>query len=380
MNRRKFLTLTTGGLIFAAGAGFAHRITRTPNTALDPWVQAGSLYKEPRMKALSYAILAPNPHNRQPWLIDLSSPQQVILMVDTAKLLPHTDPLNRQITIGLGCFLELMTIAAAQDGHRVDLTLFPEGEAAESLDGRPVAVATFVEDESTPKDPLFAQVLNRRSLKEPFDLQKNVADSVLQAATEASRHGTLSGASNTDESVARLRQLTHEAMIIEIQTPRTYKESVDLFRIGYKAVDKNPDGIDFTGPLMETLHITGQFSPSVALDTSSAAYKQGIDAVLKPIDTAMAHIWLVSRNNTRADQINAGRDWLRLNLTTAAAGVGIQPLSQALQEYPEMQNHYNQIHTLLAPAGGTVQMLARLGYAAAVPPSPRWPLTDKIIS
>jgi hypothetical protein len=51
----------------------------------------------------------------------------VTLYVDTAKLLPHTDPFNRQITIGLGCFLELMRMAASHDGQRVTDHAFPGG-------------------------------------------------------------------------------------------------------------------------------------------------------------------------------------------------------------------------------------------------------------
>lgn len=381
MKRRKFLALTTSGLIFAAGGSLAHRVTRAPKTALIPWAQAGgSLYTEPRMKALSYAILAPNPHNRQPWLVDLQTPEQVTLFVDTNRMLPHTDPLNRQITVGLGCFLELMRMAAADDGYRVELSLFPEGESVAALDSRPVAVAIFVKDDSVAPDPLFAHVMNRRSLKEPYDLTREVSTSAISTINAAARNGSEVSGSNSAESVTALRQLTHDAFVLELETPHTYQESVDLFRIGYQAVDKNPDGIDFTGPMMETLHVTGQFSQELAADRTSSAYKQGIDAVLENPDTAMAHLWVVTQHNTRADQINAGRDWLRLNLACTAEGVAMQPLSQTLQEFPEMQKYYNRAHELLAPNGGTVQMLARLGYTASVPPSPRWPLDQKIIS
>ena len=93
----------------------------------------------------------------------------------------------------------------------------------------------------------------------------------------------------------------------------------------------------------------------------------------------MAHLWQVTNGNTRISQINAGRDWLRLNLAAAAVGLSMQPLSQALQEYAEMKPLYDKIHTMLAPDGGTIQMLGRLGYANPVPVSPRWPLEAKIV-
>lgn len=71
------------------------------------------------MRALSYVILAPNPHNRQPWVVDLSQSDQIVIWRDKEKNLPETDPLDRQLTIGMACFLEQLKIAASQTGHCV---------------------------------------------------------------------------------------------------------------------------------------------------------------------------------------------------------------------------------------------------------------------
>lgn len=379
MNRRNFLTLAGGGIVLAAGATFGVVATRSPEQALAPWAQAGSLYDEPRKRALSYAILAPNPHNRQPWLVDLSTPDQIVLRVDTDRLLPQTDPFNRQITIGLGCFLEVMRMAAAEDGYRVEFQLFPDGESPERLDKRTVAVASFTKDTSIRRDPLFAYVLSRRSIKEPYDLTKNVPSDALARIAAAATNGSTLGGSNDMQSVETLRSLTHDALVIEIETPHTYQESVDLFRIGKSEIEANPDGIDFSGPLFESLHLVGAKTREAALDQSSSVFAQGKNAVLANTDTAMAHVWQVSVGNSRVDQINAGRDWVRVHLAATAEGLAMQPLSQALQEYIEMKPLYEKIHKMLAPTGGTVQMLARLGYAAQVPPSPRWPLEAKIL-
>lgn len=378
MNRRKFLTVAGGGIILAAGAATGWVATRTPTKALAPWEKAGSDYDEPRQKALSYAILAPNPHNRQPWIVDLSKPDTVILKVDTGRMLPHTDPFNRQITVGLGCFLELMAMAAAEDGHRVDITLFPEGFDANALDSRSVAIATFAKDEAVESDALFAHVMQRRSVKEPYDLNKSVSPSDLDEIAAAAKRTTVR-ASADKASIERLRKLTHEALSVELETPRTYKESVDLFRIGKAEIESNPDGIDFSGPMFEALSIVGMMTREGALDHNSQGYKQGVAAVLENTDTAMAHLWQVTRGNTRIDQIDAGRDWLRLNLAATATDLSMQPLSQALQEYAEMKVHYDEVHTTLAPQGGTIQMLARLGYHGPVAASPRWPLEAKIV-
>jgi hypothetical protein len=378
LSRRKTLALIGGGTVLAAIAAASYGVTRTPRTALKPWAAAGG-YDDPRMRALSYAILAPNPHNRQPWQVDLQKDGEVTLRVDTDRLLPHTDPFNRQIVVGLGCFLEMMTLAAAAQGYGVTLDLVPDGEDPTELDTRRVAVATFTEGAGTPEPALFDQVMERRSLKEPFDETRLVDQVVLDRVLAAARTTKVDGSVDPDD-IASLRILSREALRIEIETPHTYKESVDLFRIGSREVNANPDGIDFSGPMFEAMALTGTFTRASALDRTSMAYTEGLKAVYANSDTAMGHLWQVTPTNTRADQIAAGRDWLRLNLAATGQGLAMQPLSQALQEYPEMAELFAQIHERLAPQGGIVQMFARVGYGPEVPPSPRWPLESKIVN
>ncbi len=378
LSRRKMIALVGGGTILAASGGFAYAITRQPMRAARPWWLAGG-YGDVRKNALSFALLAPNPHNRQPWMVDLSEPDAVMLYVDTNRMLPHTDPANRQITIGLGGFLEVMRMAAAEAGYRVEITPFPEGANPAALDHRPIARAVFVEDRGAARDPLFAFVLDRRSTKEPYDIDRTVPESALVKAGMSVQRVRF-GASVARDDIAFWRDFSHEALRIEIVTPRTYMESVDLFRIGRREIEANPDGIDFSGPMFEALHLTGMFSRAVAVDQSSQAYQAGLDAVYANADTAMGHVWLVTTGNTRADQLAAGADWVRLNLALNAAGLATQPLSQALQEYPEMAALYAEIHSRLAPEGGTVQMFARVGYGPEVGQSPRWPLEAKIVN
>lgn len=376
MKRRQFLSILGGGTIVAAASAAGLVAIQSPKTAYLPWKMAGVSYSDPRKRALSWAILAPNPHNRQPWLIDLSIPDQAMLYVDTARMLAQTDPFNRQITIGLGCFIELARMAAAQDNISMTAELFPKGSDTAALDQRPVAILRFQPGASA--DPLFAHVPERRSLKLPYDTAQAVSqitlDTVLKAAVQTHADGRVS-----KQSIMALRALTHDAIQIEFETPRTYLESIDLFRIGARNVDEMPDGISLTGPKFELLHAAGMLEREALLDVKSATYQSGLNMVFEGTDTAMGHLWLVTDTNTREDQITAGRDWLRVNLAATAQGLGIQPLSQALQEYKEMEAIYTQIHTQFAPAGGTVQMLARIGYAKQVAPSPRWPLDAKII-
>lgn len=376
LSRRKTLALIAGGMIVAATGALAYDVTRLPRTASAPWAAAGQ-YADPRMRALSWAILAPNPHNRQPWLVDLSQPETVVLFVDRDRLLPHTDPFSRQITIGLGCFLEILRMAALEDGLAVTFDLFPDGEDPEALGAAPVAICRFAPTTQAP-DLLFAQVPHRRSNKEPYDTNRPVPTEALARIAQAAT-GFGMGFTNDPAAVAALRDLSLRAMRIEFATERTLRESVDLFRIGRHEVDANPDGLDFTGPMFETLRRAGLFTREASMDTQGLVARSADAAFAANFNSAMAHLWQVTPGNTRADQARAGADWVRINLAATTLGLGLQPLSQALQEFPEMAPLHAEIHDRLAPDGGTVQMWARVGYGPQVPPSPRWPLENKIV-
>lgn len=365
MSRRNFIALAGGGTVLAAGGGAGAFVsTRTPAKALMPWQLAGS-YDDPRKNALSFAVLAPNPHNRQPWLADLREPDTITIHRDKALNLPETDPFDRQLTIGMGCFSELLSMAAAQAGHRVDFEFFPQGEEG------PVAQVRFSPG-ATP-DPLFAHVMDRRSCKEPFEDRKVPAELI----TALADHATII---DEEQQVADLIELTWDAWMVEATTYRTMKESVDLMRMGKREINANPDGIDLGGPFLESLMLFGLLSREAQLDPQSTSFKQGVEIYRDMLHATPAYAAITTAGNSRLDQIDAGRRWLRLNLATTSMGLALHPVSQALQEYAEMAPHYSRMHAMLAEPGHTVQMLGRLGYGPQTPYTPRWPVDTRIVN
>lgn len=365
LSRRRFIALVGGGTVLAATASAtAFALTRTPQAALAPWDAAGG-HADPRLHALSYAILAPNPHNRQPWVAELVEKDGIRIYRDPARNLPQTDPFDRQMTIGMGCFLELLAVAASGTGHHADIALYPQGEGPEL----PVASVRLVPGAA--QDPLFAHVLNRRSCKEPF------ADRALPD-NEAAALAPLARIVTDAALVADLRTQTWDAWMIEAETPRTFGESVDLMRFGKAEILANPDGIDLGGPFLEGLMLAGVLTRQAQSDPASGAFRQGIQIYCDMLAATPAYAVVTTPGNSRADQIAAGRQWMRLNLTTTARGLALHPVSQALQEFPEMAGPYARAHALLAAPGETVQMLGRLGYGPQTPRTPRWPLETRL--
>lgn len=364
LSRRNVLALVGGGTVIAAGgATTGFLATRTPEKALAPWGLAGQ-YDDPRKNALSYALLAPNPHNIQPWLIELDGDDTVIIHRDENRGLPETDPFDRQITIGFGCFLEQMSIAASTVGLTVDAELFPDGD-----DG-PVARCTFSSGGSP--DALAAHIMERRSYKETFD-ERQLSDNDVAPLREFATMVV------TADEVSNLKRIATDAWLVEMQTPAKLKESIDLLRIGKAEVNANPDGIDLSGAFFDALKFAGLASREAAMDPNDPNYQQAVQGMVDAVASASAFSVSVTSGNTRADQIQAGREWLRLNLAATRAGIHIRPVSQALQEYSEVKEQYDAIHRLYAPDGGTVQMLGILGYGPQVPRTPRWPLEAKMM-
>lgn len=368
--RRQFLTVLGGGAIFAAAG-----CSTVPRTALAPW-EIAPAERDPRRFALSHAILAPNPHNLQPWLVRLNDDGSATLFYDPTRALPETDPFDRQITIGLGCFLEQTKIAATAVGYRAEVDLFPQGWSQSGLDTRPVAEIAFVP--SGMKDPLFDAIPERRSAKVPFDMAQPVPAAAFAQIDPGTQGVRFAGTVEAAE-VTTLRALMWDAWVVEAETERTFQESVDLMRLGRREIDASPDGIDLGGGMMEGLVATGMVTREKLATPGTMAYQTGWDMYEEMLAATPSVVWMTTPGNTREDQIAGGAAWLRLNLLTTVNGLALHPVSQCLQEYPEMAPHYARAHTLLAERGETVQMLGRLGYAEPQPKTPRWSLDDKLV-
>ncbi len=376
MQRRAFmLVLAAGGAVIALPG-----CNSMPASAIAAWQQPGADQPDPRLRALSWALLAPNPHNLQSWIADIREPGLIRLSVDLQRMLPATDPLSRQILIGCGAFLELLCQAAAQMGQRAEVSLLPEGDyAASGVDARPFATVRLVQDAAIQTDPLFAAAALRRTNRAPYSTQVPTAALLTQLESVAQRPGITLHASTDSAKVTRLRELAIAGYRVEFGTPATWAESANAMRVGAAAVAAEPSGVSVLGTMAWWGSKLGMLDPASLRSTEGLAAKTAVNTSVEAAQNTHAWAWLVSADNSRRSQIEAGRAYMRTDLAAASLGLAIHPNSQVLQEFPEMAELYEGFHTEVGVAQpARVQMFVRLGYASRPEPAPRRPL-DQLV-
>lgn len=374
-SRRSFIRLVGGGAVLAATGSLAGCSAEFPEAAVQPW-RSADREADLRRFMLAHALLAPNPHNRQPWIADLREAGRIHLNCDGERVLPETDPFGRQILIGCGAFLELAVIAAAQRGVTAKVELFPNGAPADRELPKGSRVATLVlgEPGSAPADPLFAQIVRRHTRKSAYANDRALPETLLRSWDEmATRFGLRSGVATGAAAMDPIRRITREAYEIEATTARTWLESARLMRIGPGAIAANPDGISLNSPMVRALYTVGLFDPMEVPVKGTSSLQRVMDRWV-PFETASGFLWLASPDNSRPMQVASGRAYVRSHLLATAAGVDMHPLSQALQEFPEMRGPFEAMHKTLGLTGSgeTLQMLSRVGFATEPRgPSPR---------
>ena len=376
-NRRTILQLLALGSLAAVPAVSAASRSETDPAAA--WRNPGAGQKDPRLYSLAHAILAPNPHNRQPWLVSLEGEDSIILYFDTTRRLPATDPYDRQLAIGCGAFLEILSISAREIGYEAKISLFPAGEPQPLLNDKPIAHIRLVKGGT--KDPFNRFITQRRSNKEIYDTKKQISADSLKAllTVDPTETLTLSGTLSGTTQCEALRQLSIQAYRREIQTPIALKESIDLMRIGKAEIAQYRDGIDLDFPGIGAMQAMGLLTREKMMTPGTKAYQQGLEQYDPLAKSASGYVWIISNSKDRFAELAVGRVYARLNLHATALGIAMHPMSQALQEYAEMSAIKAETEQAvgLAP-DARLQMLARIGYASVVPPSPRRGLQEHL--
>lgn len=339
------------------------------NKHLEPWqvsaddFPADSFASDQLEFLLRYALLAPSPHNTQPWLFRINA-MDVEIFADWRRLLRVVDPHGRQLSMSAGAALLNLRVAAEYFGHAYKVQLRP-GPANRDLLAR---FQLGLQGETRGEDiQLFYAITQRRTNRQAFTNQpipEEVLNSLESAAREYGAWFQVVREENARLAMADLvaegdrKQWANKQFRAELAHwtrahPEERGDGLPVTQLGIK------NWLSFAGPLyIRTFDRGGGMA---AMDRDIALHSPVLAVLSTERDDPSA--WL-----------SAGQALQRVLLEARSDEIWASFLNQPI-EVPELRAQLAEI------CGGAVypQIMLRLGYGPEVAPSPRRSLRNLLI-
>lgn len=364
-----------------------------PKKYLEPWSKTyHKQFEDPGVQILAHGVLAPNSHNLQPWRVVLEGNDSFLLYVDSDRLSPKADPPGRQVTISQGTFLEYVRVAAENLGYEAEMQLFPEGEygsdgSAANLGSKPVARVTLQKlrgnetGPGTENSPIYNAMFVPDTYRVPYKETKLKAGDV-EKLEALSRENVTIVIFQAPEDLEKLGNIAFRAAEIEAGNEGVQQEGFELFRPNEWKKNEYRYGFSLEGqglPAVNVHLMQGLISLFPSLNSPEASEKSFLSQTESAVENTPAYALIITKGNTRTEQVEAGILYSRFLLTATDMGYAMQPMSQATEEYPEMTEIYKEIHREYAGENETIQMLLRVGVPEKkVPPTMRLDVMDII--
>lgn len=305
---------------------------------------------------LNYAILAPSPHNSQPWLFRINV-GDVEIFGDARRILSVTDPHGRELHLACGAALYNLRVAAEYFGQTYQVQLLPEPQ-------QPALLARFLlkagGDTSSEDVLLFHALTQRRTNREAFRPDPIPAEVNAELIEAAAREGAWLEIQSDEETKGALAALVAEADRSQWANGSFRRELAAWVRTD---AEHHADGIPtrdfgvrdwlaFAGPALVRTFNRG--NNQAAHDLDIALHSPAL-AVLGT-DGDDPHSWL-----------RAGQAMESVLLHAQAEGLSVSHLNQPL----EVHGLRSRVASLAGHNDGYPQVLLRMGFGPPVPPTPR---------
>lgn len=303
--------------------------------------------------ALAAAILAPSPHNTQPWFFEVAA-DHVDLLLDESRILPVADPRGREATMSCAAALFNLRISLRSQGFPVYWKLLPDP-------GRPTLLARVRVGGHLavkPDEQLLAEAMPlRHTNRRPFEEQPipaSVQRTLRQAALREGGRLELIDQPARYGPVATLLRLAEYAQ-------REDEEFQDELR---RWVAEDTDRLDGVPPLASgPPPITAPLVPLRQFGNGQKAPRSYEQEPLLAV--------LLTQRDTALDHLHAGQAMQRVLLAATACRVSASFLSAAV----EMPSGRSSLRALLG-GKGYPQVVLRLGYGYPAPHTRRRPVDE----
>ncbi|TCO61975.1 Acg family FMN-binding oxidoreductase [Actinocrispum wychmicini] len=304
--------------------------------------------------ALKAAVLAPSPHNTQPWLFE-ATPEHVDIFLDESRILPVADPHGREARISCGAALLNLRMSLRAQGLAVHMKLLPD-------DTRPLWLArvrasgclAVKPDERTLAAAIPCRHTNRRPFRDE-PVPGAVRKLLRQAALHEGARLVMIDQPARYSAVAKLLRLAEftQREDVEFQDELARWVAIDPERL-----DGVPSLAGGPPPLTEPLVLLREYG-----ENSGKAPREYEQEPLLAV--------LLTRQDSPHDHVRAGQAMQRVLLAATACDVSASFLSAGV----ELPSTRASLRALL-DGDGHPQVVLRLGYGYPIPRTLRRPVGE----
>lgn len=354
MKRRKFLEITGGSLLIAAGTAYLfsdkNNLVRSDikeDTNVFP------LLPDERF-ILYHASLAPSGHNTQPWFIKYVEPYHWIICNDKNKWLPAVDPTQRETILSIGAFMQNLEYAAQHAGYACRFDILASANQDEA-----VAEVRLVQSATAKFD--IAAIQNRRTVRSAFltDVLSNADIDHITGNDKDHFHFI----ANNSKEYQWLNEQTIEANRVQTSRDAAQKELAEWIRFSGATAKKYRDGLTTAG--MEIEGIPGWVVRNFYTQEDVMGRKfrqQTLDKVNQQVNSSAGWLLVTGAGNSPATLLETGMRFQQMFLKIRDKNIAIHPMTQILEE-PGTRQEVNTSTGI----NENIQFILRTGYIKTYP-------------
>lgn len=321
---------------------------------------------------LDDARWAPSPHNTQPWLVRLLSPEAAELYAPRERLLPVEDPEGRFETAAQGIFLEALDVAAGKLGLTVETEpLFPSLGA--DADERPLVARLRLVSRDEPAR-FAAQLLHRRRTSRlPYDGRPVDEQALAEFSAIAAELGHQACFTSDPALVDWVVSLNADTVFYDLVEDDRREEIGRWTHLSERTAlaqgdGFSPRGLGFPAPLVRLFFQRhGVFRPGLVRALARRLY-------LRSMRGTATVGWIAGSWSTPVECLAAGRMLLRFWLALTAHGLYLQPFGSVITNPTSHARLAERLR--VREAEREIWLLLRIGSGPEPPRSARRPLAE----